>query len=95
MQKILVAITATLCLSTAAFAEEPRAEVVAPPKAEVPPPPAKEAVAPPNTRHASWIGGHGSRWQTGPHSYGFEGYFAGCHYVGHAGPHGYHLDKLC
>ncbi len=73
----------------------PKAELATPPKAETVTPPKADLATPPNYRHANWIGGHGASWQTGRHSYGFEGFFAGCHYSGHAGRHGYHLDKVC
>jgi hypothetical protein len=56
----------------------------------------KAEVAPKADVHeATWKNGHGSSWKIGPHKYGFEGFFGGCHYTGHAGPHGYHLDKVC
>ena len=78
MRKILVAITAVLCFSQVAFAEE----FVPQPK--------------PEYRSASWwYGGHGSSWRIGNHTYAFEGTFLGCHYEGHAGPHGHHLDRVC
>jgi hypothetical protein len=77
MRRILVAITAVLCLSQAALAEEPAPQ----PK--------------PEYHSASWYGGHGSSWRIGNRTYGFQGTLWGCHYAGHAGPHGYHLDKVC
>jgi hypothetical protein len=91
MRKILVAIAATVCLSTAAFAEE-QVSTEVPPKGV---PPKAESITPPNYHQANWNGGHGASWQVGRHTYGFEGFFHGCHYTGHAGPHGYHLDKVC
>jgi hypothetical protein len=141
MRKILVAIAATVCLSTAAFAGEqiskdlpakdlpakdvpakeipvkevptkdiPAKDVLAKdvpakdlpakdlPAKDVPPkdlPTKTESIIPPGYHQANWKDGHGASWQAGRHTYGFEGYFGGCHYTGHAGPHGYHLDKVC
>ena len=106
MRNILAVTAATLFLSTAAFAQEngikdmpdatpPKAELDTPPKADLATPPKPEPVHTPGYREASWRGGHGSTWKTGWRSYGFEGFYGGCHYFGHAGPHGYHLDKEC
>lgn len=80
----------------------PQAEVTTPaptpapgPKAEVAPAPTPTPAPKADIHEATWKNGHGSSWKIGPHTYGFEGFFGGCHYTGHAGPHGYHLDKAC
>jgi hypothetical protein len=92
MRKILVTIAATLLLSQTAFAEETISKEAPAPDTV---PPKSEPATPPNYHRATWNNGHGASWQTGRHSYGFEGFFRGCHYSGTAGPHGYHLDKVC
>ncbi|WP_375466373.1 translation initiation factor IF-2 [uncultured Methylobacterium sp.] len=52
-------------------------------------------VKPVGYRTAKYTGGEGATWKTGRDTHGFMGSYGGCKYSGHAGPHGYKIDRVC
>ncbi|WP_375456125.1 translation initiation factor IF-2 [uncultured Methylobacterium sp.] len=58
-------------------------------------PQAAAPAKPAGYRTATYAGGAGATWKTGRDAYGFMGSYGGCRYKGHAGPHGYRIDRAC
>lgn len=55
----------------------------------------RHAGPPPGHQSRKFHGGEGSSWKTGRNSYGFQGRYGGCQYVGGAGPGGYRINRIC
>lgn len=77
--------------SPQASAQAKSAKSAEAPQAAAPAKPAKPA----GYRTAKYAGGAGATWKTGRDAYGFMGSYGGCRYNGHAGPHGYRIDRAC